>query len=134
MAAVRKLAENLRTVCVDGIRNFPQQRNDRVPRVNKAAGHFAGRMDGLALDDDQPDATSRAFLVIGDMRVGWLTLERAEGGEMGLENEAIAQLNNAYSKRVNSSGNRSVRTEADGFFSFIRDNVLTLHFTPRCCS
>jgi len=68
------------------------------------------------------------------MSVGWLTLERAEGGEMGLENEAIAQLNNACSKRVNSSGNRSVRTEADGFFSFIRDNVLTLHFTPRCCS
>ena len=101
MAAVRELAENLRSVAVDGIRDVPQQRNGlRVPSINEAAGHFAGRMDGLAFDDDQPDATARAFLVIGHMGVGRLALKRAERREMGLENKAIAQLNSTDSKRA----------------------------------
>ena len=61
MAAVRELTENLRSVAVDGIRDVPQQRNGRrVPSINEAAGHFAGRMDGLAFGDDQPAAAARA--------------------------------------------------------------------------
>jgi hypothetical protein len=99
MAAVGELAENLRSVAVDGIRDIPQQRNDSpVPRIDKAAGHFARRVDGLAFDDDQPDATTRPFLVIGYMGIGRLALERAEGREMGLEHEAVSQLNSTDSK------------------------------------
>src|SRR6202162_401031 len=101
MATVRKLTENLRSVAVDGICDVPQQRNDRrVPRIDEAAGHFAGRMDGLAFDDDQPNAATRAFLVIGHMGICRLALKRAERREMGLEDEAIVQLNSTDSKRA----------------------------------
>jgi hypothetical protein len=57
-------------------------------------------MDGLAFDDDQPNATARALLVIGHMGVGRLAFKRAERREMGLENKAIAQLNSTDSKRA----------------------------------
>lgn len=101
MTAVRELAENFCAVAVNGIRNVPQQRDDRrVPGIDEAAGHFARRMDGLALDDDQPDAAPRAFLVIGDMSIRWLAVERAECREMRLEDETIAQLDSTDSKRA----------------------------------
>jgi hypothetical protein len=50
-------------------------------------------MDGLTLDDDQPDTASCAFLVIGRMRVRWQALKRTKRCKMRLENETIAEFN-----------------------------------------
>ena len=95
-----ELTENLGAVLVRGIGNAAQVRNAcRIPGTDKAARHLARWMYGLALDDDQSDATARPFLVIGPQVVRGETVARTKRCEMRLEHHAVAQFYAADHKR-----------------------------------
>ena len=48
-------------------------------------------MDGHAFQYDQPDVAARPLFVIGDMIVRGHAVGPAEGGEMRLEHDPVAQ-------------------------------------------
>ena len=80
-------------------------RNDlRVPGIDEAPRHLAGRMDRLALEHDQADTAPCPLLVIGGVGIGRHAVEVAEGGEMRLEHEAVAQFHWADGKRREQEG------------------------------
>ena len=93
VTTMRQLAEDLGAVRVDGLGDLAKARNDRrVPCVDEAPGHLAGRMDRLAFEHDQPDAATGPLLMVGHMIVRRHAVEGAEGGEMRLKDEPIAKL------------------------------------------
>ena len=57
-------------------------------------------MDGLAFEDDQGGAAARPLLVIGHVGIGRLAVQRTEGGEMRLEDEAVPELDLADAERA----------------------------------
>jgi hypothetical protein len=99
--AMRKLAEDFCAVRMDSVCDFPQHRNNcGIPGIDKAAGHLASGMNGLAFKDYHSDPAARALLVIRDMCVGWLAFKSAQGSEVRLENEPIPKFNFPDPKRA----------------------------------
>ena len=94
VAAVGELSEELGAMPVDRLSHLGHARHDyRVPGIDEAARHLAGRVDGLALEDDKPDAAACPFLMIGNVVIGGHAVGMAERREVRLKHDAVAQRN-----------------------------------------
>ena len=87
-----QLPEDLGAMRVNSLGNLAMMRNDlRIPAIDEAPRHLAGRVNRLALENDKPDATARALLVIGGMGIRRCSVSVAKCSKMWLEHEAVAK-------------------------------------------
>ena len=99
-SAVEELREEPRPVRVHGVGDARQRRHDLLPVPGeRMRSQQPGRVHGRCLEDDQPGASARAGLVVGDEVHGRQVLVD-EGRLVGRRDDPIRELDRPDAKRA----------------------------------